>query len=74
MLFSVKDSGPGIRAEDIERVFEKFVQSEKAPEGQKGTGIGLTIAKGIVQAHGGAIWAESGGLGHGVEFKVVIPS
>jgi len=59
----ITDSGPGIPAETLPRVFEKFVQariSETNPGGRPdGTGLGLAIAKGIVEAHGGSITAES---------------
>jgi two-component system sensor histidine kinase KdpD len=59
VLMSVTDLGPGIKPQDLTRVFEKFYQGGK-PDGRKtGVGLGLSIAKGLVQAMGGRIWAES---------------
>lgn len=55
---SIKDSGAGIPAEDMARVFERFYKIDRARSGS-GTGLGLAIAKHIVQAHGGRIWVES---------------
>ncbi len=68
--FSVSDNGPGIALVNMPRLFERFW---KSGIGQKqGTGLGLFIAKGIVDAHGGKIWAESE-LGRGATFHFVIP-
>jgi signal transduction histidine kinase len=57
---AVEDHGPGIPAEQRERIFEKFVRLDggERPE-SSGTGLGLAICRGIVQAHGGTIWVES---------------
>lgn len=55
--FAVTDSGPGIPADHLPRVFDRFWQSRSAD--RRGAGLGLAIAKGIVEAHGGHIWAES---------------
>ena len=73
LVFRVKDMGCGIRAEDIEKVFEMFVQT--AATGQKksgGTGLGLTLARAMVELHGGRIWAESW-KGAGASFYFTIP-
>jgi signal transduction histidine kinase len=70
LLFSVADDGPGIRKEDLERLFESYWRSQDA--GYKGTGLGLAIARGIVDAHGGRIWPESV-LGRGATFWFTIP-
>lgn len=67
--FGVLDTGPGIAAENLARVFERFWT--KTP-GKKGTGLGLFIAKGIVDAHGGRIWVESE-VGHGTRFFFTLP-
>jgi two-component system, NtrC family, sensor histidine kinase GlrK len=69
----VCDTGKGIPAEDVPRIFDKFYQSSyHRQERQQGTGLGLTIARHIVEAHGGKIWAESR-VGEGATFVVTLP-
>jgi len=68
-LFGVRDTGPGIPAGNVPRVFERFWTETP---GKKGTGLGLFIAKGIVSAHGGRIWVESK-MGHGTVFFFTLP-
>jgi two-component system sensor histidine kinase GlrK len=69
----VCDSGRGIPAADVTRIFDKFYQSAfHRQEKQQGTGLGLTIARHIVEAHGGKIWAESQ-EGKGATFVVRLP-
>jgi two-component system sensor histidine kinase GlrK len=73
LAISVKDSGPGIAAESLTAIFEKFNQgSRRSPYAQQGTGLGLAIAKTIITTHGGKIWAESE-LGKGSTFVFVLP-
>lgn len=55
--FGVEDDGPGISQDDIARVFDRFWQAKRTAH--MGSGLGLAIAKGIVEAHGGRVWAES---------------
>jgi two-component system sensor histidine kinase KdpD len=57
-IFNVTDNGPGMSRRDRNRVFEKFVRGESS-NAASGSGIGLTISKGLVEAHGGRIWIES---------------
>jgi len=58
MLISVTDTGIGIPADELTRIFERFYKTDRA-RADEGTGLGLAIAKHIVQGHGGRIWAES---------------
>lgn len=70
----IRDTGIGLSPEHIERIFEMFAQ---APEGltrsQGGLGIGLSLARSIVQLHGGRLFAQSDGLGRGSVFEVFLP-
>lgn len=71
---AVADSGEGIAPEKLERVFERFYRADSARRRQDGgSGIGLTIARAIVDAHGGRIRAESKGAGRGARFTVTLP-
>ncbi len=70
----VKDTGSGIPLEDVEKIFDKFFQVTRTGHQavKKGTGLGLTISKGIIEKHGGKIWAESE-LGKGSSFIFTLP-
>jgi two-component system sensor histidine kinase GlrK len=73
LTISVKDSGPGIAAESLTSIFEKFNQGNRqSPYTRQGTGLGLAIAKTIITTHGGKIWAESE-PGKGSTFVFVLP-
>jgi len=71
ICFSLKDEGIGIPENEIEKIFDKFIQSSKHRYGSEGTGLGLAICKEIVQAHQGQIWAEA--QPQGSLIKLMIP-
>lgn len=74
-MLSVRDSGIGIPREMLGRVFDLFAQVDGAVQrSQGGLGIGLTLARSLIQMHGGRIEARSEGLGKGSEFVVVLPA
>jgi len=71
---SVHDSGVGLDAKDLQAVFERFYRVDKSrARASGGSGIGLTIARHIVEEHGGRIWAESDGPGRGSTFHFTLP-
>ncbi len=72
VTFSVKDTGVGISAEDLPRIFERFYKTDPSRR-KEGTGLGLAIARHLVEAHGGQIWAESR-EGYGSVFSFSLPS
>lgn len=78
ILLSVEDEGPGIRADMRERVFEKFFRAMRdgdiGDRKSAGTGMGLAIAHGIVQAHGGRLWIEDAAGHPGAKFVVALPT
>lgn len=75
VMIWVQDRGIGIPVDKLQKVFEEFYQIEPPnTRHHGGLGIGLTIAKGIIEAQGGSIWAESEGKGRGSTFKVLLPA
>jgi two-component system, NtrC family, sensor kinase len=70
---SVADTGPGIAAEDQERIFEEFQQTDAGIAQREGTGLGLALSKRLVELHGGRIWVESE-PGHGSTFAFTLPA
>jgi two-component system, NtrC family, sensor kinase len=69
---SVTDTGPGIVAEEQERIFEEFHQTDVGVQQREGTGLGLALSKRLVELHGGRIWVESE-HGHGSCFVFTLP-
>lgn len=73
VMFSVRDTGTGIKKEDLPFVFERFYREDKSRSRKTGgMGLGLSIAKGIVEAHGGRIWVDSK-IGLGSTFSFLLP-
>jgi PAS domain S-box-containing protein len=70
----IKDSGIGLDARNLEKIFEKFYQVDSSyTRNVGGIGMGLAIVKEIVEGHGGKVWAESGGLGAGTKIIFTLP-
>lgn len=74
VIFSVADSGPGIPEQERERIFEKFYRRERDRHSIPGTGMGLAIAREIVEKHGGKIWVESTRRGSRFCFSMPVAS
>jgi histidine kinase len=70
---AVSDTGAGLAAEDLERVFERFYRAPGQPRRSSGSGIGLTIARNIARAHGGEVTVSSAGPGRGATFVLTLP-
>jgi two-component system CheB/CheR fusion protein len=74
VLVKVEDTGIGISAELLPRIFDLFTQAEFASEGDKhGLGIGLSVVQDITRLHGGTVTVRSDGIGKGSEFNVRLP-
>jgi signal transduction histidine kinase len=70
---SVADTGPGIAADDLDRIFEEFQQTEAGARQHEGTGLGLALSKRFVEMHGGRIWCDSE-VGRGSTFVFTLPA
>ena len=74
VLLVVADTGTGLPEDQLERIFDRFAQVDtSATRKHEGTGIGLSLVKELVELHGGRVWAESPGLGHGTRMHVLLP-
>lgn len=73
VIVAVSDTGVGIAAEELPRIFERFYQVDKARGPRRGSGLGLAIVAEIVHAHGGTISAASAGEGQGATFSLWLP-
>jgi signal transduction histidine kinase len=75
IILSVQDSGQGIAAADLPFIFERFYRADKARVSEHGeSGLGLAIAKAIVEAHSGTITVSSPGIGGGATFDITLPA
>jgi len=73
-VLQVSDNGIGLSQAMLLQAFEPFVQGERTLDrSEGGLGIGLTLVRRIVELHGGSVWAESAGIGHGSTFTVTLP-
>jgi len=73
-ILRASDNGIGLSPAMLQQVFEPFVQGERTLDrSEGGLGIGLTLVRRIVELHGGSVWAESPGIGHGATFTVTLP-
>lgn len=73
--FCIADDGAGIPPEQLPRLFQKFSRRRTEREGEPSdTGLGLAISKGLIEAHGGRIWAESEGAGKGAQLHFTLPA
>lgn len=75
LIVKIADTGRGIPKDEVDKLFNKFVRGDGiARIHPDGSGLGLYIAKKIVEAHGGRIWVESEGEGRGSTFSFAIPT
>ncbi len=74
VVITVEDTGEGIPVDQLARVFERFHRGDAARTSGTGTGIGLTIARGIARSHGGTLVADSAGPGRGSVFALCLPA
>jgi len=74
VVVNVRDNGHGIKAEDSDRIFEKFFRSKDTQNSAFGAGLGLAICRAIIEAHGGKIWAETGDTTAGANLVFRLPA
>ena len=72
VVVTVSDRGPGIAPEELPHLFERYYRARRARQSRDGLGLGLYIAKGLIEAHGGRIWVESE-VGKGSAFSFTLP-
>ena len=72
VTIEVQDEGPGVPEDQVDRIFERFYQTDASRSGNEGTGLGLAICKHIVEAHDGRIWAEPNSQVKGGHFKFTL--
>jgi signal transduction histidine kinase len=65
VLVTVEDTGEGLDPGELDQIFERFYRTDTARSRDRGSGIGLTISRALIEAHGGKLWAESDGHGQG---------
>lgn len=73
VLVAIRDQGLGIEAAALPHLFERFYRANETAAGIQGVGLGLYITKELVEVHGGRIWVESAGPGHGSTFSFTLP-
>jgi two-component system sensor histidine kinase KdpD len=73
ILIEVADRGPGVAADELPRIFEKFYRASNTREDAPGAGLGLSIAKGLVEAMGGSVSARPGAGGRGLVVSLILP-
>ena len=74
LRISIKDTGKGIAADMLKKIFETFVQVDDDHRLSAGLGIGLSLVHRLIELHGGEIWAQSDGSGQGSDFVIVLPA
>ena len=74
-IFEIKDNGIGLHKDELENLFEKFEMIKQINDEnyKKGTGLGLYISKGFIEAHGGKMWASSDGPNKGTTIYFTLP-
>jgi signal transduction histidine kinase len=73
IVLSVRDNGAGIAPDALPHIFERFYRGDASRPGESETGLGLAIAKSLVEAHGGTVTATSAGVGKGSDLTLRFP-